>query len=128
MGVKLFAWLGGFALFLGVGSGNVAAQTGPKDTTAFASFGRRNTDLFAEEMDARNPEPIVPHADDAGVIATMDEMQFQPPTENVARSAMPMSVAVMPPSSRMRPRSRSSAASANGMALPSRSARWLGDW
>jgi TolB protein len=53
----------GFALSLGVGSSDVAAQTEPSYTIAFASFGPRNTDLFVADADGQNPKPLVPHAE-----------------------------------------------------------------
>ena len=53
----------GFALFLAVGGGNVAAQAQPNYTIAFASFGPRNTDLFVADADGTNPKALVPHAD-----------------------------------------------------------------
>jgi Tol biopolymer transport system component len=32
-------------------------------TIAFASLGPLNTDLFTADADGRNPQPLVPHAD-----------------------------------------------------------------
>jgi hypothetical protein len=50
-------------LWLSAWSRNIAAGAEPSYTIAFASFEPLNMDLFTDDADGRNTQPLVPHAD-----------------------------------------------------------------